>query len=352
MNSQIHQEAAEWLIDLRVDEADATTRERFAAWLRISPEHVGAYLKLVSFWEDAGLYDSARKLDIESLIALACADANVIALEVAPRADSTSTDAPISSPLSFTGKIRHRLAVAAILTTLAVLAGTWFALDHRPSYATGVGEQRTVTLRDGSNVELNAVSRIRVRFSDRERAVELLAGQALFRVAKNKNRPFVVTSGDTRVRAVGTQFDVNRKRSQTIVTVIEGRVALLPRNGETPGAPSSVSALPVEIAAGEQVTVTARAIPQPRRANIVTATAWTQQQLIFESMSLPEVAEEFNRFNTRQLAIEGSALAEFHVSGTFAALDPASLPRFVGFLREQPGLHVVESGDRIVVTQK
>ncbi len=80
------------------------------------------------------------------------------------------------------------------------------------TYATGIGEQRSIVLADGSTVDLNSRSKIRIRFSSERRGVELIEGQALFKVAKDHARPFVVDSDGTRVRAVGTQFDVYRKR--------------------------------------------------------------------------------------------------------------------------------------------
>ena len=91
---------------------------------------------------------------------------------------------------------------------------------------------------------------------------------------------------------------------------------------------------------------------QPHPANVATATAWTQQQLVFESTPLSEAADAFNRFNARQLRIEGAVLADFHVSGTFPARDPTSLSRFVLFLRAQPGIEVQESDDEISVRPK
>ena len=131
---------------------------------------------------------------------------------------------------------------------------------------------------------------------------------------------------------------------------LEGRVAV--SKGAAPDRGNMPAPTPVEIAAGEQVTVAVKTALLPRHADLVASTAWIQQQLVFESTPLAEVAEEFNRFNTRRLVVEGEALGNLHVSGTFPALDPASLPRFVRFLREQPGIDVRESDDRIVVTQK
>ncbi len=102
----------------------------------------------------------------------------------------------------------------------------WWQANRYPLYSTDIGERRSITLADGSTVDLNARSKLRIEFSSAERRVELLDGQALFQVAKDKQRPFIVHSGDATVRAVGTQFDVYRKDSGTTITVLEGRVAV------------------------------------------------------------------------------------------------------------------------------
>jgi len=353
MNAQIREEAAEWLVDFQTDQPGPQARERFAQWLRTSPEHVRAYLELVAFWEDVSHYDANHQVDVDSLISLAHAESpNVVPL------DTRSGVPPlVRSPLLRAARtlVDGRLIAAAALCALT--AGGWLVLHRDSSYTTDIGEQRTVTLADGSVAELNAASRIRVRFSDRERALELLQGQALFRVVRNPVRPFVVISGTTRIRDVGTEFDVNRKPTGTVVTVLEGRVDVLPGADSLrqAGAASAV-ATPLEVVAGEQVTLDlatpAGAPVQKHRANVATATAWTQQQLVFESAPLTEVAEQFNRFNTRKILVPAGTAADFHMSGTFPALDPASLPRLVKFLRHQPGIEVVESDIQIVVTQK
>jgi transmembrane sensor len=347
MNAQIREEAAEWLVEFRTDEVGPATRERFAMWLRSSPAHVRAYLELAAFWEDAGFYDSTGALDVESLVSLARTETNVVTLEP-PSIVGPGRDLTPPRPHCLARK-RSRLAAAAVVAAFAVVTGAWLLGYPESRYITEVGEQRSIRLADGSSVELNALSRIRVRFSQHERTVDLLAGQALFRVAKDATRPFLVLSAGTRVRAIGTQFDVNRKQSSTIVTVIEGRVAILPQSVEkrTAAAPTS-SGIPIELAAGEQATVTPSAAPHLQRANVATATAWTQQQLIFESTPLPDVAEEFNRFNAHRLLVSPE-LADFRINGTFSATDPASLSRFLVFLREQPGIEVLESADQIVV---
>jgi transmembrane sensor len=205
------------------------------------------------------------------------------------------------------------------------------------TYTTATGEQRSIVLADGSLVELNSRSKIQVRFSEQQRSVSLLDGQALFQVAKDRARPFVVASDGTTVRALGTQFDVYKKPNGTVVTVVEGRVAILRKRAA------------VYLGAGEQLIVTPMSEQKTAHPNVASATAWTQRQLIFESASLSDVAQEFNRYNERQLVIEDSNIHDFHISGVFSSTDPASLIRF---LRQRPDVQVVETATEIRIAKK
>ena len=103
---------------------------------------------------------------------------------------------------------------------------------------------------------------------------------------------------------------------------------------------------PIVLTAGEQITVSATAANRTPRPNLAGATSWTQRQLVFDSASLAEVAEEFNRYNARELVIDPSALGALHISGVFSSTDPASLGRF---LRDRPGLRVTETPTEIRV---
>jgi transmembrane sensor len=245
-----------------------------------------------------------------------------------------------------------------------VAAATWFAAFSAPTYATAIGEQRAIQLQDGSTVELNSYSKLAVHFSRHERDVKLIKGQALFQVAKDARRPFVVASGDTTVRAVGTQFDVYMKDSGTIVTVLEGRVAILTdhptsdfqrtdgaTNRTVPLAFPAAAPTPatsVLLSAGQQLTVTASSVRKTEHANVVSATAWTDHQIVFEGASLTDVADEFNRYNRKHLVIDGSRIDTFHISGVFSSTDPESLIRF---LRDRPGLRVVETATEIRIEE-
>src|SRR5207249_1896122 len=176
---------------------------------------------------------------------------------------------------------RKPIALAASFAAFAALAGAWAWLElFSYFYSTGVGEQRSIELADGSTVSMNSKSRIRLRYSQAERSVDLLEGQALFHVAKDHARPFIVKADDTRVRAVGTQFDVYERRSGTVVTVLEGEVAVLapaiaqaPRPGEGSTVPNDTPASAISVSAGEQLTVTPKVARKSEHPNVAAATA-------------------------------------------------------------------------------
>ena len=355
LNAQILEEATAWFIDFNEDQVDQNGQAEFSAWLRRSPEHVRAFLQVSAFWEDAETLSKRPGLDIESLIERAKAERNVFPLERAERECAPSAHRQVQG-----GRNRKLLAAAAsVLLTLGVSITTWYTVFGAHTYATAVGEQRSITLEDGSSVELNSRSRIKLRFTENERAVDLLEGQALFKVTKDSERPFVVRTGDTRVRAVGTQFDVYRKRTGTVVTVVEGRVAVAPNLRSGTPIPQPQLSLPEAgprvgpgeflVAAGEQLVVTQTLIEPPTVANIAIATAWTDKRLVFEDTPLREVVEEFNRYNRQQLVIRDPELYDFHVSGVFPSTDSS---RMVEFLRKRFGVTPSRSGDAIEISRQ
>jgi transmembrane sensor len=335
-------EASEWFIDFRAGDVNGEARLRFIEWLRRSPEHIQAYLEVSGAWSELPSSDPEGRFDIAALIARARIESDVITLPpVNPRLPPAP---PTALPRSFR-KLPRRPVLAA--ATLALVASStalflWFDNDTARSYSTGIGEQRTIQLMDGSTVELNSRSRVKVRLTDRRRDVELIEGQALFRVAKDKQRPFVVQTGEAEVRAVGTEFDVYRKQTATIVTVVEGRVETY-QESDGAGAPA------ILLSAGEQLTVLPHSVTKPTRADTTAATAWVQKRLIFEETPLSEVAEEFNRYNRRPLAIDDPELQRLKISGIYSSTDPVSL---INFLRNQNSMRVIETEDQVRVVRR
>jgi transmembrane sensor len=365
LNSQTYAEACEWFVACRSGPLDEPMRRELDRWLRKSPEHLSAYLELAAIWNEGPALDPRHRWDVDTLIAQAAEDHdNVVPLSGA------ATIAPATRSRSVASAWRVRWIGASIAVAgVALTAVLWLLLSGAPTYSTQIGEQRSILLTDGSTIELNSRSKVTVRYSQHERALELIEGQALFRVAKDRQRPFIVSSDGLRVRAVGTQFDVNKRRSGTIVTVVEGRVAILTDIATAdlgridiespalplPSTPEVADHEPPQggdgifLSAGEQVTVTQAAVQEVIHPNVNSAIAWRQRQLIFEAASLAAVAEEFNRYNQRQLVVVDPELYDFHISGVFSSTDPSSL---LQFLRERAGVRVIETEAEIRLVKK
>ncbi|MGB6306827.1 MAG: FecR family protein [Steroidobacteraceae bacterium] len=331
-------EASEWFIEFRAGDVNGEARQHFIEWLRRSPEHIQAYLEVSGIWAELPTSDPDGRFDIASLIARARGEADVIPLCAEnPRPPPAP---PSAETLAMWRRSRRAVMAASVLVVLAT-ALLWGRGEGGRSYSTGIGEQRTIQLADGSTVELNARSTVKVRLTDRQRDVALLEGQALFRVAKDKHRPFIVSAGDAQVRAVGTEFDVYRKQAATVVTVVEGRVETYEQSG-SPGAATVV------LSAGEQLTVLPNTLTKPTRTDTGVATAWLQKRLIFEETPLSDVAEEFNRYNRRPLSIDDRDLQKIKISGIYSSTDPTSL---INFLRSQASIRVIETDQQVRVVR-
>jgi transmembrane sensor len=156
----------------------------------------------------------------------------------------------------------------------------------------------------------------------------------LFDVAHDAERPFDVHAGGVTVRAMGTQFDIDRRATRTAVTVVEGRVAMI-------AAESHTGQLPV-LSAGDRVVVRGASLGTLEHdVNLSEVTAWTQHQLVFRHRPLGEVADEFNRYNVGRIEIRSPSLRDQELTGTFSSNDVAS---FVAVLAGIPGVRVVDDG--------
>ena len=340
-HSVIVAEASAWFVEFRAGDVSGEARLHFIEWLRRSPEHIQAYLEVSGSWSELPASDPEGKIDIASWIARARDEADVIPLlPGSPRLPPVPSTA--EPRMSWRTPRRAILATAAVVVLAAVTFIFWARTDAGDSYSTAIGEQRTIRLADGSTVELNARSKVQVRLTEHQRNVALLEGQALFRVAKDKQRPFIVRAGDAQVRAVGTEFDVYRKPGATVVTVVEGRV-------ETYDGSGGAGAAAIVLSAGEQLTVLPHTVTKPTRTDTLVATAWVQKRLIFEETPLSDVAEEFNRYSRRPLSIDDDELQKVKISGIYSSTDPASL---INFLRSQPSIQVVETENQVRVVRR
>ncbi len=339
---QLLEAAADWFIEFRVGDGGAQAREAFYVWLRRSPEHIRAYLQIARLYADSKALAGRFQLEIDVMVTNALTDSNV--MQANWSATSGPTPSPTRSELFRRSVIRRPAFVLAAIGIVVVgILGGWLAFVRGETYETSIGAQHSLVLADGSKVSLDASSHIRVRLSSSERSVELLSGQALFDVAKDTTRPFTVRSHSVLVRAVGTRFDVIQRAHGAVVTVIEGRVEATPNSAR-------VLTQPVLLSAGEKIQVPDDPItPEPVHADIVSATAWTSNRLVFDATPLAEVVEDFNRYNPRRLVLQCEQLKMLRVTGIFSSTQPDSLIRF---LRTQPGVIVRASESQITITRE
>jgi transmembrane sensor len=240
--------ANEWLVKLNDDPLTEEDELAFDAWLRESPTHVREYLRAESIWSALEGVDIDRRIDLEAL--LRHCDDNVLPL--------TESAVRGRGQPSVGHERRHRLlglATAATVVVAVLVGWLYTTVPHSERYVTKLGEQRRLVLDDGSIIDMNTQSELTVRLADDERYVYLLSGEALFTVARDPARPFVVASDLATVRALGTQFNVHRQNDQMRVSVLEGRVSVASRTGaslaDTDGVSDTASVQSVEFNAGD-----------------------------------------------------------------------------------------------------
>jgi transmembrane sensor len=207
------------------------------------------------------------------------------------------------------------MAAAAAVTVLVF----WVARPQTQSanLATPMALRKAITLVDGTRVELNAETSLRIEIDGKERRMRLASGEAFFAVHKDASRPFTVETPAGSVQVTGTQFDVRAETSSTFeVTVVEGSVLARPdAAGGQPGAP-------VSLAAGNHLSAgpDGVAIRALNAAALDAALAWRQGQIVFDGVPLREALARFARYHGRGITATADA-AEFRVGGRYSLDD-------------------------------
>jgi transmembrane sensor len=214
-------------------------------------------------------------------------------------------------------------------------------------FSSGHGEQQTHRLPDDSVLHLNTDTAVTVRLSAAERLVTLESGEADFEVAHESRRPFRVLAGSAQMLDAGTQFDVRLEPGVTLITVVEGRVAVGPRSAAFAANATGSDAF-VALTANQQLRVAEWPPSAPVAADAQGTTSWMRRQITFEHEPLSSVAKEFNRYAAKPIVITTPALGNQEISGVFAIDD---MDEFIAFLRSLKGVHVQVTDSRILVSQ-
>ena len=301
--TSIERQAQEWLIRMDGDEPlNASEKESFRGWMNRSPAHREELIRIARFWNQANVLTELAA----SLEPLAQERRSRLMRRVAPIA----------------------LAASALLASFVLIGWGLQRLKgaDNDTYATAIGQQKTISLSDSSSIQLNTDSRVQVMYSESSRGVRLLRGEALFSVTPSPNRPFEVYAAESVVRAVGTAFAVHLEGTKVDVTVTKGAVDV----AETASVQTESSRAPIKsvlamrslarvrageatrFSGGDHIEVQHLAEPELQRRM-----AWQVGYLAFSGEPLSEVVEQVNRYSTVQLEVEDPKVAMIAIGGRF-----------------------------------
>ena len=293
----ITEAAADWAVRLHAGALSVEEQARLQAWLAADERHAKALRYAEQTWAALG----------------------TLALDSSPAPHRSRPSNARPAP-----KMRHRrgprwvkaAAVLSLLVAVGWLRGPSWLVQMEADYQTGAGEIRSLALSDGSVVELDAASAIRVDYDTGERRVSLLKGSAVFSVAPMggaESRPFVVQSAGGRTRALGTRFVVGREsRDQAWVGVLEHSVAVSLQHPPVEGASSRT------LEAGESARYSQASGVHPLPGfDLNAATSWRRDVLVFDRQPLALVIEQLNRYRPGHIILANPGLADRQVSGVF-----------------------------------
>lgn len=299
-------EAAAWIARLQSSERSEATEAALRSWLEAAPENQDAFERATDVW---GVIPSAALLR--------------------PRLRTDAAPVPPASRQRPGGTLTQprALALAASLLLFVCAGMGWWIMNRPVHYTTERGEQKVATLADGTRISLNTRTTLSVRYEDDVRKIRLEHGEAMFEVAPNPDRPFIVTAGSKSVRALGTSFVVKRVGNDVTVTLIEGSVSVDDgREADTRGAPD-----PVVLNPGERLKVETK-MTSIDRPSLQAVTAWRRGQAVFDNVPLSTAVAELNRYGGPRISIDDPRLASLRVSGVFATNDTVEFARAIAAL--------------------
>lgn len=266
----VEEEALGWFT--RLQDADATEADwrAFTDWVAVSPAHGAAYDVLERLWVDLDAVEAVR---------------------VVPMVNPANDDA---RP---TGRRGWLYPAAGMVAAAALAVGLWPYLEDKGDLYRATDQPLTVRLADGSNVQLNRHSEMRVRLAPGSRRVVLSDGEAAFDVAHDAARPFVVEADGREVRVLGTAFDIVSHADAFSVAVERGVVAVSIRS----------SATPLRLTAGERVRQTGDAAPQVDAVDPAAVATWRSGVLVYRAATLVEVGQDLSRYFDKPVKVSASA---------------------------------------------
>ncbi|QDX26197.1 DUF4880 domain-containing protein [Sphingomonas suaedae] len=316
--SEIDAAAADWVARIDGRSLDPVEEAAFASWLEADSRHAGAY---------------ARALAVNAYFDRAAA--------LGP--DFAPVEPANSPPAGYPIRLRRRAAIlggGALLAASAVGILGWSLATKADAIETVKGDLRRVTLAEGSAITLNTDSRVEPRIEGQLREVKLARGEALFDIAPDPDRPFVVHAGAVAIRVLGTRFTVRRFDDGTVaLTVLEGLVEVVSDDGihreRLSGGQRS------HIVPGSAI----RTERLPHEA-LERAVGWRNGLIDLNGMTLEQAAAEYARYSSQQIEIADPATRAMKVTGVYSTSDPIGFARAAALslgLRAEP----IDNGVRL-----
>jgi transmembrane sensor len=299
---RIDNEAREWFTLMQSGSVKATEQQALQQWLQADAAHQKAYDQYQLIWQDLG------NLHAQEVAAFKRSTRPPLLAIIGNGLRSILAGLSLLNPKSQFG-----LALASVAILAIVIIGLQPEKIVVQEFATTTGEVKNITLADGSEITLGAKSQLKAWATDKERRIILVSGQAFFKVAKNPQRPFWVDAGETKVRVVGTQFDVRKGSDRTRVAVLEGIVNVSIVNAS--GANKSTSTTPVVLTAGQQVTrLNAGSFEAVNAISVSELESWRNGRLIYLRASLADVVADANRYFKGSISLGSKNLADLKVT--------------------------------------
>lgn len=314
---EIQAAAATWIERRESEDWQESDQAALDAWLAEAPTHLVAYLRADDVWNRAN---------------------RLRALNGPARSETASAIARSIRPA-----VLKIAAGFAVVLLIGAGAASYFSIPKQETYATTIGGHETLTLDDGSLVDLNTNTVVRVAYSATQRNIWLDKGEAYFRVVHDAAHPFVVTLGDKRVVDLGTEFLIRRDSERMEVSLLKGKARF-------EGASSSPQSRPMTLTPGDVVTATATSVSLTEKAtqDLTNQLGWRRGMLVFDRTTLADVASEYNRYNRKKIVIADAVTARFTISGTLPTNDVGAFARVA---RKFFNLRVEQLGNEVVVSR-
>ncbi|MBS0417931.1 MAG: FecR domain-containing protein [Proteobacteria bacterium] len=301
-------EAADWLARLDVGRA---SREELDAWRAADPRRAAAFAEVAATWNRLG--------------------------------ELPAPEALLRVKSSITRRVFLGSALAASAAGVGVLG--WMERDYflRSRIVTAIGERRTLSLPDGSSMDLNTDTEVYWKFDDQVRKLWLRRGEAALSIAADLVRPFVLVTAQGLTTLAAGQFNARLRSGELELFVLSGQALLKTVSGQNKEVTVASASDPRRklITDGQQFEVA-----PAREEAVQSVQAWRRGEIIFNGQPLSDAVEEYNRYLSRKFVIGDRKVANLRLGGRFLTDDPQ---RFLAALRSAFGLRVTDDGTSAIV---